>query len=58
MYKYLHYIVDGWLNFKELNGTYEHNVLSQLISKALVQSRTALEITYFEITSRYLATYI
>jgi hypothetical protein len=22
MYEYLHYIVDGWLNYKELNGTY------------------------------------
>lgn len=38
MRSYLNYIIEGWLNFKEINGTYEYNALSQLISKSMTIS--------------------
>ena len=59
MYNYLHYIVDGWLNFKELNGTQEHTALATLTSKSLSRSMSYLvKHLNFELTSRYLATYM
>jgi hypothetical protein len=55
---YLNYIIEGWLNFKEISGTYEYNALSQLIAKSMTLSMKQLEdILPFELTSRYLATY-
>lgn len=28
MYKYLNYIIEGWLGYKELDGSYEQNALA------------------------------
>ena len=35
MYDYFHYMLDGWINYKEFNGTQEQHVLAQLILRAM-----------------------
>ena len=59
MYKYLNYIIQGWLNYQEIDGSYEKNALAQLIAKSMSTSMKYLEDNVpFELTSRYLATYM
>jgi hypothetical protein len=59
MYGYLNYIIEGWLGYKEIDGSYEKNALAQLIAKSMSTSMKYLEDNVpFELTSRYLATYM
>ena len=55
---YFKYIMAGQLNFKDYNGTYEHNVFARLMLKAMKASTSVLtEQLPFDLTSRYMAAY-